>query len=98
MRIGFEDEWYFSMTFLCDNAIIAEGGELKWGFGFRFPDSRSSLWFGIGSFPQNGEFVVHAEIAPSGWTPRLLLTGHFGPHEADPWDYGLAAGLVCDLQ
>lgn len=97
LRIGFEDSWYFSMSFLTNNTLISEGGIFNMGCGFRFSNTQSSMWIGFGAYPQNTEFIVHAVIAPKEWKPAFLVTAHIGPHESDPVDFGLSVGLKWNI-
>lgn len=99
IRIGFEDVWYWSISFLYNNTLITHGAELEWGLGFHFPETKSSMWLGVGMYPQpDGVLIARATIAPQQWKFAVLFSGNFGWHsQTAQVDFGLSLGARLEL-
>lgn len=98
LRIGLEDKWFFSTSFLYNTSLLSQGGMFDIGLGFTMKDSRSKLWLGLGAAPYSDiQWILRGEIAPKEWKPILLLSGNVGFGADGSVEYGLSAGLRFDL-
>ncbi|HYM20146.1 MAG TPA: hypothetical protein VEW28_03975 [Candidatus Kapabacteria bacterium] len=76
LRIGREDSWYYTMSYLYEPTYLSSGSVFE--AGFSFPLSSSSLWVGYGEGPyESSSVIARLNVLLPSSPVSLLISGSY---------------------
>jgi len=82
IRIGYEDSWYYTLSYLSEGTYLTSGGILQTGFSLPiFPEtlfSNSSIWLGYGAGPWDASNLIAClTIVPNSLPISFIVSGSY---------------------